>query len=782
MSFYWLNLNSVPINLSAIAFEDTSGSPTSFSDNYNIGYPNELRYWPFSATPSYRKNLKNVSSRKYSNFVWGTQTSPWWGGEGGPKLYLLESNINLFPYPWSSSTPRLNNFLIQNEITREVAKWRVNNTLLNTIGLNAKANPTGGNTSLYTLSHVELGKSVRLRSVYPGQAGNQYEFLGVVGAEIFSWGEPQGIAVYRHQLGDILRPIHYFNQNGIPFDPLTDPLRDNISMYNGNYGFTRQTQSDPAPAYYFNKTIHQGSIANVSPENFITTQNLVPTFRRLRTATKVYPETLSNNGITINTSSVIVDSEFIDSREGANNDFAYFEWFDFTGQTAPHNEQHMSYNLITTFVALTGDYMAEDELDFLATPELLMYRPWNDPTNIAAQGIPRNRVRFPGGGEREFGRKLLAYTQAMRVTKGQTFTKFYLLAKHLCDIVDSVFKIRSNNYSNESLGSLMYSTGGAGDGEGGANGKNRIYSLAASSINSNFRGGAECNLLLPWQMSYAIRGLDAFIKYNYDQKYKDLLIRIGRSLFLFGVFKEKETMPVNRRSSAGDYTTSAPTMWPGYWKTVNYMQILRPVDFQSEGRYFTPLPASSFYEADWMYSKGTDGGVRELTIRPKGSPAVAGIAMPGVPGFQLGDSGAYYSNATFATTVSAGFSAGPDGTGYMVSGVCPTSVGNTAFLTEFNRQVEISNYVNWILPAAQILARVISDSDAARHPRALEARDKAREYINSIFLHPTGLYPSNYKTMLGHNGDYTSAPSVPPRSLRADWDTLTNFAVYGPIP
>jgi len=799
MTFYWMNVDSVPINISSIAFEDSSGTSVPFTDTFNAGFPNNLNNWPFSGSPAYTRNLKNFNSRKYKNFFWARQGGPWYADT--PRIFLESFNQILYPFPYQGAPAPLSNNLVQAEVSKEVHTNRINYSILSSNGLSVKRRP---NTSTIndipspyevSVSFNELGKSVRRLAVYPGKAGDQYEFqAGTLGYEIVTMGEPQLLAVWRHQLADILRPIHYFEADGTPFNALTSPNRDRVVMYNGNFGYTQGQNS-----YYFDKTIQSGGALGLG-ENLIFGSNLVRTFRTIRQATSYFPTTLNLNGNTTNTSSLLVDTT-------DSGSYIYQEWFDSTGETAPHNEQHMSYNMISTFVALTGDYMAEDELDFLTIPELLQYRPWLPATSTGS--LDKNVPKYPGGGDREFGRKLLAYTTAMRVTKGDTFRKFYQLAKQLCDMVEYSFRARSNNYLNEQppINALNYTTHGAGEGENGANDKSRIYRSGASSIPGNFRGGNEANLVLPWQRSYGIRGLDAFVKYNDDPKYRDLLLRLGRSLLLFGLYKEPEVMPAGRQGVYNNLAPSAPAMWPGMWKTIGLQRVIKVTDADSSGYYFRQLDPSCFYHAEdymtkyWQFNSQTNQydlrtaltSTTHPNLRPWSGGTLGGIRIPGIAQFNGNDGNYYNSSRLAATEVSCGFSAGPDGYGYIVSGLVPTGLENGLFLTEFNRQIEVQlNYFTWVFPAAQIMLKQIKDSDALRFPRILEAREKARQFIQDIFLYPQpyGEYPSNYKTLLGHGVNpntnqpesVTSAPILPPKSLRANADILMNFAVFGPIP
>lgn len=792
-----MNVDSLPIHISSIAYADSSGVEVTSIDVFG-GYPNNLANWPFSGSPSFRRNMKDLNSRRYKNFLWAGVNKPWYAGIN---RFFLNGSDTLFPIPYRDNPATTSNTYFNSIILKEPFTISINNSILASNNLSVKARP--GTTSnandlaapyALTLRQHELGKSVRELSVFPGKAGDQYEFqAGTLGCEIMTLGEPQLLAIWRHSLGDLFRPIHYFESDGTPFDAYTSPNRDRICMYNGNFAYT-QGQG----AYYFDKTIEGGSVGNIN-DNFIFSQGSIRTLRTLHEATNYFPATLNLNSNVVNTVSLV------------NNTADFPEWFDTCGETQPYNEQHMSYNMISTFVALTGDYMAEDEFKFLATPELLQYRPWLP--SIGGAGVGRNIAKYPGGGDREFGRKLLCYVTAMRVTKGDTFKKFYDLSRHLCDIVDEAFRNWSNNYQNEQpppvgVGFMNYSTHGiGGQGEGGGTEKVRIFQSAASSVGGN-QGNNNANVILPWQRSYAIRALDAFIKYNDDPRYRDLLMRLGRSMMLFGIFKEGNIMPNNRQGVYNNLAASAPAMWPGMWKTVGFQRGIRISDADSGGKYFKQLDPSCFYHADdymtkyWQFNTQTNqydmrtrlSGKDDPNLRPGKSLvplSLGGITVLGLPQF-AGNAGNFYNSSRHsATEVSCGFSAGPDGYGYIVSGLVPTGLENELFLTEFNRQIECQlNYYTWVFPAAQVMLKHIKDSDALRFPRILEARENARDFIESIFLHPTGLYPSNYKTLLGHGFNpntnqpelVTDAPIIPPKDLRASYDFIMNYAMFGPIP
>ncbi len=831
MVFYWLNLESVPTNFSSLAYADTS-STLSYSPNENLG-----NNWPFSGPPVTARRLKAYEDRKYKTLVLGTNAGPWYGGK---KLLLLTNT--LFPNPYAAAPPKKENTVPTEFVTALQVLYKCNLATLSPFGyrftdtkdsLDRLIIP-GISFDWEEVFHIENDQSVRELGVFPGKAGDQYDFKGTCGDTAITYGEPQIIAVFRHHLTDLYRPFHFFNADGSVFDPSSSPFRDNFLMYNGNMGFSNKPSvgntipNNGLPGYFLDKTSEMGASfwePGRNPGDCPYPGNSVATGARIVERTKFYPESINIAGNTIMTSTLL-------STAGLNEQIGehYFK----TGQNGYYNEQHMSWNMITSYVALTGDYMIEDEFQFMIIPELALYRPWCPVSPTANLGASKEGRRYPGGGEREFGRKLLCYTQAMRVTTGRVFQQLYALAKTMIDVVENTFRVESNNYQNEqAFGNICYTVS---YGDRGTNSANRIFNFNASTVYNNLTctsgdGGitpcSRVDFWLPWQQAYTLRSLEAFTKYNGSQKYRDTLLRLCRTLFLFGVYKEKEIMPANRNGVYNTLAASAPAMWAGAYKFANYMKLVFPEEVGSNGAKYAPLVhytsalggPSYMWEADWMYYLGRvpAGSTRPLmrfNIRPfmvscprglTGANCVnyyeaqrglipptvpfTNITMPefsGTAEHNISPGGIYGDARThFGWTVSAGFSGHPTLGGYIVSGIIPQALNlpDTTFSTEFNRVLEHDNgYITWLAPAAQVVLNTVLPGDELRFPRILEARATAEDLINKQCLGPA-VVPSGYRTLLGFDTpDIENAPEVPPITRVLDYDLVSQFLVHRSIP
>ena len=837
MTFYWLNSDNVPTNLTYLALQDTSGTPTNLPNTTAWGPINtaNLGLWPFYYASGFSKIWKgggwdsNYNLKKYKNFSWKGVNSAWWFAKD---LLLLQNTLWPRPYPNVNAPAPLRNNVVTSKVNqlRSIYFFERTGTLASLgytykfpdfrliAGTSNRSYNVSSHLGFYNAnvyktqtSFIDHLDSTRALGTVPGQAGDQYDFKGTVGVEAITYGEPQVLAVYRQQLIDLLRPIHYFDLLGNPFDASSSPFRNNTVFYNGNYIWGLRQNGSPFlgfpsnyfDPYFFNKTteIYGSGWSGGSPNNWYGNSRPLNTSSLLHSRTTFYEPTIDVNGTNVAVTSLLQNKYLLNPEGNAFTDMslAPTEHYLCIGQQSPYNEQHMSWNMIASYVALTGDYMAEDEFEFLATPELAQYRPWIDLTNQSNEGesVGHAKSRFPGGGDREFGRKLLGYTQAMRVTRGKVFKYYYELSRQLCDYVDLYFRNQTDNYRSElpPYNNFCYTTDG---GNPGGNAKNRIYRFEASSILTNFRGAGETNIYLPWQQAYTIRGLHAFCKYAKSQKYRDLLVRFCRSLMLYGLHKEEQMMPAGRR---GIYDiSSAPaagTLFPNAWKTVNYAVTIGSNHSRWNGFPYQGLPTSSLYEGTIMYyRKRSNGAIEKENINPWvnnddiNNPAERGwfigsneLAELGTPLKRGGIYGGDSNRSVLAYTLSAGFSAHPTLGNFIVSGVIPTgTLPAGAFSTEFNREVEYSEYVSWVLPAAQIASQSIRPEDELRFPRAMEARQKAIDYINNLFLGEPE-FPSNYRTMVGHDsGNPATAPVVPPLQNRMTYETLSEYAVYGPIP
>lgn len=413
------------------------------------------------------------------------------------------------------------------------------------------------------------------------------------------------------------------------------------------------------------------------------------------------------------------DNYFISHQSfGASLDGASIFHSRFPPKWRYYNDQHASNMLITCYVALTGDYMVEEDFEHMANMELALYRPWMGIPPDVKTGLISNEGygQFPGGGEREYGRRLLFFTNPMCVTKPSVVSKFHELCKIMTDKVDAWFRSQTNNYTDYDKTCLQLGYDGA------ANDRNPVYSPTEDGVAPITPVG----IWAPWQMSYIIRGLYSFTKFNNDSKYRDLLLRFIRTLFLYGIFKEPEgQMPANR---PGPGTTIAPLanrLWPNTWKLIANIRINGDL---------RPLPASSYYECDKLRLP-TDG-MSPTTSEGFWSRLRVEYSPPG-----FGESRGCYKGAS-PFDVSCALSGST-----VVSGISTEPL--RSILTDFNREMFIDNgYINWTFPAAQIAASIVRDSDeaGARYPffsGVIQARENARDYLNSIFFRSSNLNHSN---------------------------------------
>jgi len=805
MVSYWLNLESTPLNISSLAFANTSA--TVFQNQGET-----INDWPYVNPPVLRRRLSSPEARKYKNLVLASTNNAWYSN----RTLLLLTNTS-FPFPYAAAPGRRYNTIAVDNVAQLALTYNMNQAAVSPfnhqikVGINNAAALNG-----IEIKYRENDESARELGMWPGKAGDQFDFRGTIGDTAITYGEPQILNVYRHQLTDFFRPFHFFESDGTVFDPSSSPYRDNFLMYNGNIAFSKK----PAPAnlipnggmpgYYLNKTSEFGggdAFVRAEPNNCPYPANNLGVNATIRDRTKFYPETITINGNTIQSSSLISNPLQQVGEKLFKNE-----------RTGNYNEQHTSWNMITSYVALTGDYMVEDEFQFLIIPELAQYRPWRPFTRTGENGIGKEGPRYPGGGEREFGRKLLCYTQAMRVTTGRTFNQLYALAKVLCDVVENTFRAESDNYRGETLGNICYTVS---YGDRGTNAANRIYNFGASSINGNFLSN-RTDFWLPWQQSYSLRGLEAFTKYAPSEKYRDLLLRFCRTLFLFGVYLEGD-MPEGRNGVYNTSAASAPGMWAGAYKFVNYLKLVYPNEPGSGGLKYAPIlkyldtisGIDRFHEADWMYylsretnAQGQRTRIYQFAIRPffQDAPqgvdpvpfraAQRGVGIPetspswpypvAMPEFSSSPAcgGVYGSARThYGWTVSAGFSSHPTYGGYIVSGLVPTGIEDTAFSTEFNRVAEMyDGYLTWLAPAAQVVLNTVVPSDELRFPRILEAKAIAEDLINRELFGPKEI-PSNYRTLLGFDTpDIQNAPIVPSKFRETSYELVSQYLVYRPIP
>jgi hypothetical protein len=385
---------------------------------------------------------------------------------------------------------------------------------------------------------------------------------------------------------------------------------------------------------------------------------------------------------------------------------------------AYYNDQHASNMLITSYVALTGDYMVEDDFENLANMELGLYKPWTGVWSNVLAGFGH----YPGGGEREYGRRLLFWTNPMCITKPSVARKFHEMAKAATDRIENKFRDETANYTLYDRTCLQIGS------DGGRSTRNPIYLPWTSGTGGNQGATPPVNIWLPWQMTYIIRGLYAFTKFNNDSKYRDLLLRFCRTLFVHGVFKEASGLLPTRPGAAGQIAHAANRLYPNYWKTVANMR--------TTGNY-TPIDSSSYYETDWLRlpDQGLSYVKRDARWRTGEDGQIPGFNRPGGSNWK-GDSPWDVSCGLSGDTVVSGISTGASGT----------------ILTDFNREVMVDNgYFEWHYAAAQIAATIIRDSDEAGDRQlpfsgVIQARENARQFLDFAFkVNPNDLWSGNQK-------------------------------------
>jgi len=725
---FFLNLDSVPIHVSAIAAIE------------NISSPAEQKRFPGLIA----KRLKNRSA-------------PWYAG--------IPFYSDADTYARVQTGVQRVNFL--KDISSKQLVIQPSSVVANTVSYSAKTS-FGSTLNLPTKTYnFMIPDKVIKVGIVPGQAGDQYDFRTCVAALAITYGDPSLITRFRQNLCDFYRPMHFYDVNGNPID--TSGPTSPVSFYNGSYMYINN-QGGQFPAQRI-PSVSAEAVLNktFNPNGFTGSNGSMRSGRTLVQRTTFSPETVTLNGVTFNTSTLISASRMRGTNggldEGQTDEYKNSRW-------TYYNDQHPSNFALTTYVVLTGDYMAEDEFEFVANMELGVYKPWTGLLNglrDANAQFPYGFGNFPGGGEREYGRRMLLYTNALCVTKPPVANKFYELSKVLSDRIENYFRQNTNNYQDITKLCLQIGT------DGGSNSNNPIYTTFTSGHGIELSrclardGAGNCissetyvqpvSIWLPWQMSYAIRGLYAFTKYDNDSKYRDLLLRLCRTMFLFGIFKEPEGyLPAGRPGPAGDpINWQTNRLYPNIWKTISYIR---------KTGNFTPLDASCYYEAERL--KLTD-------YRSNGdwdSRYRCNTNQPGL-GFAnwKGTGTVTYGSIVCNTEVSAALS-GND----IVSGISTGASGTC--LTDFNRDMLLVDYHEWYLGAAQIAASIIKDSDEAGErstsmTRVLEARQNAREYLRWYFN-------VNPRTEISNNVKFSRVNNWLARMYNPM--TLTDYACYTPIP
>lgn len=682
---YWLNLDSTPLHVSAIAAVERIGQPAAqkfFAPLINSVRDNRATPWyagaEFFGDGTYfdreqrlpngtRPERANVR-REYANH---TQTIT----------------------PIQSFIPNVSTGIVYRPKVTLVGQQNV-----------STQNLVGSKTANYYAGNFE-----RKLGVKAGDAGNQYEFKSTIAAPAITLGDPSFISRIKYHLVDFYRPCHFLEIDGkTPIDPSSYRF---LSQYNGSYMYINNNADAPFPAHRIPSVSALAVLNKTFPVTGFTSNVKGRKSTKTAASRTFCPDTVTIGGA-VHPVSAVLNVNSIQGFGAGFDGLSPFDEYKGPGIWVYYNDQHISNNLLTTYVALTGDYMAEEEFEFLANMELAVFKPWtglSQGLGNTNQQFPYGFGKFPGGGEREYGRRMLFYTNPLCVVRKQSVaSKFNELAKVLSDRVDNKFASETNNYQDFNKTCLQIGS------DNGSNPKNKIYETYASGTGSTSVGTNQTTIWLPWQMTYGIRGLHAYTKWNNDTKYRDLLLRFCRSLFLYGIFKEKTTLPENRVGPAGVvWNVSANALYPNTWKTISYLR---------RNEDYTPLPASSFYSLDELVIPGFNSS-RPFSSRyywgSQDGPSLPGLARANWKGGTGFD-------------VSAGLSGNT-----VISGISTAATGT--ILTDFNREMQIADYHEWTLGAAQIAAAIIRDSDeagdrAGPFSGVIQARQNAREYLD-WFLH-----------------------------------------------
>lgn len=682
---YWLNLDSVPIHVSAIAAVERIGLPAAqkfFAPLINSVRDNRATPW-YAGAEFYGDGTYFDREQRLPN---GTRPE--------------RANIRReFDNHIQSITP-IQSF-VPNISTGVVYRPK--------ISLVGQSNPSTQNLVGAKTVNYYVGNFERKQATKAGDAGNQYEFKSAIAAPAITLGDPSFISRIKYHLADFHRPCHFLEVDGhTPIDPSSFRF---FSQYNGSYMYINNNAEAPFPAQRIYSVSSDAVLNKTFPVTGFTSN--VKGYKSSKTAAeRTFCKDTVTLGGAVHPVSAVLNINSIQGFGAGFNSYSPYDEYKGPGIWVYYNDQHISNNLLTTYVALTGDYMAQDEFEFLANMELAVFKPWTglqQGLSNTTQQFPYGCGKFPGGGEREYGRRMLFYTNPLCVLRKQSVaSKFNELAKVLSDRVENYFAEKTNNYQSYEKSCLQLGT------DGGSNPKNKIYETYASGNGNSSLGTNQTTLWLPWQMSYGIRGLYAYTKWNNDSKYRDLLLRLCRTMFLYGIFKEKTLLPTNRVGPAGVvWGVSANALYPNTWKTISYIR---------RNEDFTPLPASSYYTLDELVLPGFNNNVPFSSRYYWGT-----VDTPSFPGLGRGN----WKGGT-GLDVSAGLSGNT-----VISGISTGAAGT--ILTDFNREMQVADYHEWNLGAAQIAAAIIKDSDEAGSRAGpfsgiIRARQNAREYLD-WFLH-----------------------------------------------